>query len=194
MFYPVAAAPGLSTLTAAGGNPLAPGTPNGAPITAATGLNVAAQAQAAINAAAAVSASAALHHVNPAVLSPHTNTHQLSVHHPAISPHLTPQHHIAANVPGQQQHQLSNHLNCTNFTNTIDGGGGSGGRQHAVSVATNSLQQPQQHRHHLSPTNHSPKSNLLQQQCAAGHQVTSNQTLLHQQPSTHRGSAATAVW
>ena len=178
LFYPVAAPPGLGPLTPAGGNPLATATPNGVPITAATGLNVAAQA-AAINAAAAVSASA-LHH-NPAVLS-HAN-HQLSVHHPAISPHLS-QHHIAAVTnSGQPQQQLSNHLNFTN--NAVDGPGG-----HAVSVATNSLQQQTQHRHHSSQPNHSQKTNLLQQPAAAAvHQVTSNQTLLHQQQNVQQSSA-----
>ena len=177
LFYPVAAPPGLGPLTPAGGNPLATATPNGVPITAATGLNVAAQA-AAINAAAAVSASA-LHH-NPAVLS-HAN-HQLSVHHPAISPHLS-QHHIAAVTnSGQPQQQLSNHLNFTN--NAVDGSGG-----HAVSVATNSLQQQTQHRHHSSQPNHSQKNNLLQQPAAAVHQVTSNQTLLHQQQNVQQSSA-----
>ena len=185
MFYPVAAPPGLGPLTAAGGNPLATATPNGVPISAATGLNVAAQA-AAINAAAQVSASA-LHH-NPAVLS-HAN-HQLSVHHPAISPHLS-QHHIAAVTnSGQPQQQLSNHLNCNFTNNAVDGSGG-----HTVSVATNSLQQQtQQHRHHSSQTNHSQKSNLLQQPTAAAsavhHQVTSNQALLHQQQSAVQQSSA----
>ena len=173
----MAAAPGLQTLTAAGGNPLAPATPNGVPITAAaSGLNVAAQAQAAINAAAAVSASA-LHH-NPAVLS-HTN-HQLSVH-PAISPHL-PQHHIAAAVTAAGQQQLSSHLNC-HFTNAaaVDGGG-----HHPVSnvVATNSLQ----HRQHSSQTNHSQKNNLLQHSSSV-HQVTSNPSLLHQTSLQQSSSA-----
>ena len=177
----MAAAPGLGPLTAAGGNPLATATQNGVPITTATGFNVAAQ-HAAINAAAAVSANA-LHH-NPAVLS-HAN-HQLSVHHPAISPHLQQQHHhhhIAAAVTnaGQpQQQQLSNHLGCNFANNTVDATGGG----HAVSVATNSLQQAsqQQHRHHSSQPNHSQKSNLLQQPGAvAVHQVTSNQALLHHQ-------------
>ena len=199
LFYPVAAAPGLGPLTAAGGNPLAPAAPNGVPITAPQGLNVAAQ-QAAINAAAAVSASA-LHH-NPAVLSQHAN-HQLSVHHPAISPHLSQHHHIAAatvtNSGQPQQQQLSNHLNC-NFTNNAAVDGGAGG--HAVSVAANSLQQQAtQHRHHSSQNNHSQKNNLLQQQQqpTAVHQVTSNPTLLHhqqqnvQQPSSQPGGGPASL-
>ena len=182
LFYPVAAPPGLGPLTAAGGNPLAPATPNGVPISAAAGLNVAAQA-AAIN-AAAVSASA-LHH-NPAALS-HGN-HQLSVHHPAISPHLSHHHLSAVTNSGQPpQQQLSNHLNFTN--NTVDGAGG-----HAVSVATNSLQQQTQHRHHSSQPNHSQKSNLLQQSSVtAVHQVTSNPTLLHQQQNVQQSSAQSSV-
>ena len=197
LFYPVAAAPGLGPLTAAGGNPLAPAAPNGVPITAAQGLNVAAQ-QAAINAAAAVSASA-LHH-NPAVLSQHAN-HQLSVHHPAISPHLSQHHHIAAatvtNSGQPQQQQLSNHLNCNFTNNAVDSGAGG----HAVSVAANSLQQQAtQHRHHSSQNNHSQKNNLLQQQQpTAVHQVTSNPTLLHhqqqnvQQPSSQPGGGPASL-
>jgi hypothetical protein len=178
LFYPVAGAPGLGPLTAAGGNPLAPAIQNGVPI------SVAAQA-AAINAAAAVSQSA-LHH-NPAVLS-HAN-HQLSVHHQAISPQLH-QHHLAAaavtNAGQPQQQQLSNHLNCNFTNNAVDAAGG-----HAVSVATNSLQQvpQQQHRHHSLQTNHSQKSNLLQQPTAAVHQVTSNHTLLHQQQNVQQSSS-----
>ena len=166
----MAAAPGLGTLTAAGGGPLAPGTPNGVPTTVALGgLNAAAQAQAALN--AAVSASA-LHH-NPAAVLPHTN-HQLSaVHHPAISPHL-PQHIAVSGAGGPQQQLSTNHLNC-HFTNAVESGGG----PHAVSVSANSLQQPPasaRQQIHSSQTNHSQKNNLLQP-----HQVTSNQTLLHQQ-------------
>lgn len=169
----MAAAPGLGTLTAAGGGPLAPGTPNGVPTTVALGgLNAAAQAQAAIN--AAVSASA-LHHNPAAVLPQHTN-HQLSgaVHHPAISPHL-PQH-LAVTAGGPQQQISTNHLSC-HFTNAVESGGG----PHAVSVSANSLQQPpaspRQQIHSSPQTNHSHKNNLLQP-----HQVTPNQqTLLHQQ-------------
>ena len=169
----MAAAPGLGTLAAAGGGPLAPGTPNGVPTTVALGgLNAAAQAQAALN--AAVSASA-LHH-NPAAVLPHTN-HQLSaVHHPAISPHL-PQHIAVSGAGGPQQQLSTNHLNC-HFTNAVESGGG----PHAVSVSANSLQQsPASSRQqiHSSQTNHSQKNNLLQPH--QPHQVTSNPTLLHQQ-------------
>ena len=149
LFYPVAAAPGLGTLTAAGGGPLAPGTPNGVPTTVALGgLNAAAQAQAALN--AAVSASA-LHH-NPAAVLPHTN-HQLSaVHHPAISPHL-PQHIAVSGAGGPQQQLSTNHLNC-HFTNAVESGGG----PHAVSVSANSLQQsPVSSRQQI----HSSQTNFL---------------------------------
>jgi len=182
----VAAGPGLGALTAGGAShhltPHQQGVNGVPPITAAAagGFNAAAAQAAAINAVAAVSAGALHHNATGAILSP-TNHHQhLSVHHPAISPHLPPQHIAAGGPPvgvTVANQQLSTPLGCQ-FTSAVDGGGtavGSAAVVAAAAAAANTLQQQQQHRHHSSQNNPNQQQHI---------NIQKNNTLQHAHQQT----------